>query len=280
MDDPLLGARLKIERARQHLESLQHETRVFTDSNPYRTVIEPDPETGDQVVRIRLAQPERRIPLRLGLIAGDAIHCLRSALDHLAWQLAVIGDGPDRFTRFPLFDDAHEYRRQEHRVLHGIVKGHRARIEALQPYHVKVRVEAGTLLDRGDPRITNVALMAIGRLDNADKHRLILPITSIAAWREPKFKGVKRATGTYPGEWVRVEDGAELFRVTEWEMLPGATKVNVERDTSFTILFGDPEYDVVTLWRDRAKAAMSGADLNMAADHVQSVIDSFAPDFV
>lgn len=279
MDDPLLGARLKIERARQHLKTLGHETRVFTESQPYRTVIEPDPETGDQVVRVRLTRPERRIPLRLGLIAGDAIHNLRSALDHLAWQLAVIGDGPDRFTQFPLFDDAHEYRRLEHRLLHGIVKGHRTRIEALQPYHVKQLVNAGTLLDRGDPRIINASLMAIGRLDNTDKHRLILPITGIAAWREPKFHGVKRATGTYPGEWVRMEDGAELFRVTEWEMLPGATKVDVEHNPSFTILFGDPEFDVATLWSDRAKAAMSRADLLTAADHVQGVIDSFAPDF-
>ena len=279
MDDPLLGARLKIERARYHLKSLGHETRVFTESDPYRTVIELDPETRHQIVRIRLRQPEHRIPLRLGLIAGDAIHCLRSALDHLAWQLAVIGDGPDRSTQFPLFDDAKEYRGKEHRLLHGVAKGHRARIEALQPYHVKQLVDAGKLLERGDPRLVNVALMAIGRLDNVDKHRLILPSTSVAAWREPKFKGVTRATGTYPGEWVRVEDGAELFRITEWELLPGTTNVEVERGTAFTILFGDPEYDIAALWNDRAKAAMSAADLRMTAGHVQNVIDSFASDF-
>jgi len=216
--------------------------------------MEPDLETGDQVVRIKVRQPERRVPLRLGLIAGDAIHCLRSALDHLAWQLAVIGDGPDRNTQFPLIDNLNEYRRLEHRLLHGIAQGHRTRIEALQPYHVRQLVDAGTPLERGDPRIVNVSLMAIGRLDNVDKHRLILPSTSVAAWREPKFKGVKRATGTYPGDWVRVEDGAELFRITEWELLPGTTNVEVERETAFTILFGDPEFDVAALWTDRAKA--------------------------
>lgn len=277
--DPLLGARLKIERARQHLETLGHETRVFIESNPYRYVGERDPETGDQVVRIRFNRVDVRIPARLGLIAGDASHNLRSALDHLVWQLATVGAGPGRFTQFPLFDDADEYRRNEERFLQGVVEGHRARIEALQPYHVRKLIDAGDgLSSLRDPLATNLYLMAVGRLDNADKHRLLLAITSVARFRQPKFKGVKSARGTYPAEWIRMEDGAEVFRVTEVELLPGATEVKMEEEPSYTILFGDPEYDVVALWSDRTKAAVSRADLLNATDHVQHVIDSFAPD--
>ena len=280
VDDPLLGARLKVERALQHLDSLREQTRTFTESDPYRTVIEADPETGDQVVRIRFTHAERRIPRRLGLVAGDAIHNLRSALDHLTWQLAVLGTGPGRRTQFPLFDDPNEYRRNEAQLLEGIAKGHRARIETLQPYHVKALVAVGGgLSGLHDPLVTNLSLMPLGRLDNTDKHRLLLPIIGIAAWSEPKFEGVKHVTGTYPGSWVRMDDGAELFRITEWELLPGTTNVKVEHEPTYTILFGDPEFVVANLWSDRDKSAVSAADLFMTADRVLGIIDSFAPDF-
>ena len=99
------------------------------------------------------------------------------------------------------------------------------------------------------------------------------------AWSEPKFRGVKSVTGTFPGAWVRMEDGAELSRITEWEVLPGSTTVDVEHNRSFAILFGDAEFDVTALWSDRTKGAMSAVDLSMTTDLVQGVIDSFSPDF-
>ena len=45
----------------------------------------------------------------------------------------------------------------------------------------------------------------------------------LSPFRVPTFAGVKRAKGTYPGDWIRIEDGAEYFRVTEMEAgTPGA----------------------------------------------------------
>ena len=279
MTDPLLGARLKVERARQHLETLRHETRVFTEGEPYRFVTERDPDTGDHVVRLRVSQPD--IPLRLGLIAGDAVHNLRSALDHLAVQLADIGTGAKRSTQFPVFDDEHEYRLHQDRTLAGIVKGHRARIDALQPYHVRERVDRGVYLTgRTDPLLTNLCLMIVARLDNADKHRLLLRAVGMSRFEQPKFIGVKRATGTYRDPWVRMDDGAELFRVTEVELLPGATEMEMKANPSYTILFGDPETALPVLWSDPTKGGASRADLALAADKVQGVIDDFASEFV
>ncbi len=280
MTDPLLGARLKIERAREHLKALRNETRAFVDSNPYRTFVEPDADTGEPVVRIGFARPGVRVPIRLGLIAGDIIHNLRTALDHLAWQLALAGSGPGPRTQFAIFEDADDYRRHEPQLLEGISEGHRARIEAVQPYHVRQLIaNGGGLAGHHDPLITNLYLASLGRLDNMDKHRLLLPSVGIAAWSEPEFKGVKRATGTYPGKWVRMDEGAELFRVTEWEMLPGATEVKVEHNPTFTILMGDPATNAFEMWADRAKTAVSAADMTKTADCVLGIIDSFAPDF-
>jgi len=52
------------------------------------------------------------IPATIAPIAGDAIQNLRTALDHLAWQLFQIGTGGaiiNRKVYFPIADDATKY---------------------------------------------------------------------------------------------------------------------------------------------------------------------------
>src|SRR5215210_1544964 len=48
-------------------------------------------------------QPYRKMPLRrAGILVGDIAHNLRSALDHLIWQLSLIGTGGEnQITRTP-----------------------------------------------------------------------------------------------------------------------------------------------------------------------------------
>jgi hypothetical protein len=129
----------------------------------------------------------------------------------------------------------------------------------------------------------NIYLLAIGRLDNLDKHRTLLPISPVAPFRKPEFGGVKKATVTYPGQPTRVEDGAELYRLTDVEMLPGATALVVKTQPSYTVLFGDPEFgphgSPTSVWADKTKSAVSAADLQLACDAVDSVIGTFQHDF-
>ena len=40
-----------------------------------------------------LARVSREPPVRWGVMAGEIVHHLRSALDHLAWQLVLDGGG-------------------------------------------------------------------------------------------------------------------------------------------------------------------------------------------
>src|SRR5918995_3001656 len=96
--DRLAGVRLKIERARKHIRDLETETSAYLNSSPhpYQLRAEDDPATGDEVYRVRVLFP---IPESIPLIVGDAVHNLRSALDHLAWQLVESGGGePGRDT--------------------------------------------------------------------------------------------------------------------------------------------------------------------------------------
>lgn len=51
-----------------------------------------------------VASEEPPIPSRLGAWAGESIYLMRSALDHLAWQLVIAAGGePGPRTAFPVF---------------------------------------------------------------------------------------------------------------------------------------------------------------------------------
>ena len=80
------GAMLKIARAKRHILELEQTLEAYRQTKPYSlshklTEIKP----GD-AVQIKL--PEK-IPPELSVITGDVLHNLRSALDHLAYQLAL-----------------------------------------------------------------------------------------------------------------------------------------------------------------------------------------------
>ena len=39
-----------------------------------------------------------------------------------------------------------------------------------------------------------------------------------------------------------MQNGAEYFRITEYEMKPGVTNIEVNNPVSYTLGFGDPEW--------------------------------------
>lgn len=282
---PLTSAYLKVERARKHLKELDREVRRFVERDPYRLSVEMDPEAGEPVVRFRqVGDRPIGIPLGLGLMAGDVIHNLRSALDHVVFQLAIAGgDNGDR-SQFPIYDDADEFLRDQGRLLKGVVDKERAIIECLQPYHVRAASAWGAAAlpsSYRDPLALNVLIGNLGRLDNRDKHRLLLNGEIIVPFKQPTFAGVLKAQGTHPADWYRVKDGAEYFRITSWELRPGFTDadVKVNADHPFTLGFGDPEWGPFgqpnDYWSDRTKCFATKADLAVTADAVEQIVGMF-----
>jgi hypothetical protein len=83
---------LKLMRAMEHLGELYAATQIFSESSAYALRIKPDPDTGEQVLEIKLAsQP----PVNIGTLASDCVHNLRQSLDHLAYRLAIKISGSD-----------------------------------------------------------------------------------------------------------------------------------------------------------------------------------------
>ena len=86
----LAGAKAKVERAQQHIRDLNTEIRAFLDGQPYTISTKNDLQTRKLIYYVA---DVRSVPLSIAAITGDVIQNLRSALDHLAYELVVVGTG-------------------------------------------------------------------------------------------------------------------------------------------------------------------------------------------
>ena len=162
-NERLDSIRVKALRAKDHLRCLEAETHAYLASNPYVIGTKRDPHTRRLVYFISSVQPT---PATLSTVLGDAIHNLRSALDHLAYQLVSIGTGttPSSHVYFPIADDAAKYNKNRTKQLCGARPEAILAIDALTPY-----------------RVGNDVLWKLHKLDVIDKHRAL--ITAGSAFR-------------------------------------------------------------------------------------------------
>jgi hypothetical protein len=199
----LAGIMAKFERADAHLKALRAEIPVFFDGDPYGFGEYLDCEAGEYGLRIEIRQP---IPLMWSVIVGDYVHNLRSALDHLAWQLVLVSGGtPGTRTAFPIFIEEPWSGRPRTRWDAMTAGMHETIIETLrevQPYAQAKRAQ-----EHG--------LAILAALSNEDKHRLPVARFSAIAAHEPGSLGLfplrdveildaKIATG------VALEDGDQF----------------------------------------------------------------------
>lgn len=153
--DRMSEIKLKVERAGKHIDDLAAVCKAFINSTPYTLDRETEPKTGYYHFSVTNMQAP---PPEVGLIAGDAIHNLRSALDHLACQLVLAnGNLPSRQTCFPIFDSESKYQTMDTRKVQGMSPAAISAIDAAKPY-----------------KDGNNALYTLHELDIADKHHALL----------------------------------------------------------------------------------------------------------
>jgi hypothetical protein len=85
MTSPLDGCHEKLRRAYQHLRSLDESIQRWGKETPYTLNVRIDAKSGEHVITI--AQVLEPPVLAWGVITGDALHNLRSVLDHLVCVL-------------------------------------------------------------------------------------------------------------------------------------------------------------------------------------------------
>jgi hypothetical protein len=196
---------LKLERAEEYFRDLTDEVLRYTNTHPYEAVRVPPPDEQPDVwlYRLRITeQPDARV----ALIAGDLAHNIRTIFDHLA--VAVTGQ---RDASFPVcYEDPWETRsdgslrpeREKARAsfvskLNGASTEALALARALQPYGA------------GEEWASH-PLGIINKLDNADKHRNIIP-TTIGVTDGVSYVA-RRNDVQFIFYWPFCDDGAEVAK--------------------------------------------------------------------
>jgi hypothetical protein len=158
---------LKIGRAEYHLEELERETAAFLASSVAMTAKKFNSEKGLYIYRYHVLKPLDE----LGLIAGDFIHNLRSALDHLAWKLATrnLGAGmvPERTVVVPIYNTQPKDKDWK-RAVRQFSAEVQELIRQVQPYQKGV----GWIHDD---------LWLLHDIWNCDKHRTIIAMMNLTA---------------------------------------------------------------------------------------------------
>lgn len=157
MTDRLAGVRAKIARADEHIHDLEGRLKTFFGKHPYKVAVQRDPKTRKPIYYLAGVED---VPPDIALVVGDVIQNLRSALDHLAYQLVLVGTGkpgPFFHVYFPIFDSAPEYKAGKTRQIKGMRQEAIDAVDAIKPY-------------KGG----NDTLWQLHSLNRIDKHRLIL----------------------------------------------------------------------------------------------------------
>jgi hypothetical protein len=161
---------LKIERAKEHRDALQqYVSDTFAiESNRPRCGIKFDPDTGDYILFVNYMPDLGDFLSRCSLILGDGVHNLISALNHLAFQLAILhtGGAPNKPSsiQFPICDTINAWNDAKVRRLGEVAPNHVAIIERFQGYHrIDEQVSVGLYFH---------PLSKLRDLDSANKHRL------------------------------------------------------------------------------------------------------------
>lgn len=155
--DRVSRIRSKLEWAERHLLALHAEIKAAFPREAFEIERERDPMTNRVIHRVTKIP---KIPPAIPAMSGDVLQNLRSALDHLAYQLFRHHSGEKASARhicFPIFDDESNYLSQRGKKLEGIHPHSIAAIDQVKPY-------------KGG----NDVLWRLHKLNNIDKHRTLI----------------------------------------------------------------------------------------------------------
>ncbi|PYU30723.1 MAG: hypothetical protein DMG31_13430 [Acidobacteria bacterium] len=235
----------KVERAEHHITYLCVEWDKFR-VQAYKVSSNDDFNTGERIYRLEQAWP---IPDMFPAIVGDAVHCLRSALDHLIYRMAEVycqkppliaglyfptGNNRDEFIK--CLEAAAEHKSKKS----GVVK-------RLGPEAIKA-LKAIEAYDGGKGAI----LRHIHCLDLFDKHRTLLtaalsnPLVTMDRDSIARYKAAvgitDRLTPDQEASVFKTESCAP-FPLKQGDILHRVpiAKANENMKPEFQIAFGEPQ---------------------------------------
>jgi hypothetical protein len=165
----LLDPSAKMDRAKIHLDALDSGVLDWARSETERCRVSANEELERSQYVLNVSIPSGDAQLPLAMIAGDFISCLRSTLDHVAWQLATLTTpNPSTSICFPIYGiDSLDAHTQIAKSTFQLPDRAVPIIKSLQPY------KSGNGFKR-------THLWRLHKLWNIDKHRHLLLHTQIS----------------------------------------------------------------------------------------------------
>lgn len=224
LTDPFDGIEAKIDRAGEHIDALNREITDWAQSHPYAVGSDPEGQATHHRIYVNLHKiPDVR---RWGLLLGDAVHNMRSALDHLVYAgaIRVTGQNPppdERKLQFVIVDDPLSEWAKQAWHMGPLSDEMRAFIKGVQP-------------DKSsDPNGYQLNLLRwIRDLDDADKHRAIRPIFVLPAGFQGYVRTITGGKMTVNMPLAPIEDKATLLEIS------GEAVTEVERNMTAVLGIG------------------------------------------
>ena len=220
----LVGVQAKIERAKVGLKALENEISKLCDDQK-TAIIREIHEVDEQAWVFR--GPTPMVPIEWSVRIGEVVYHLRTALDHLVWQLVISNKNlPSRRNSFPILDTNKKWQKEGRSSLAGVSSRTERLVKHLQPYSGGINL---------DFDVSNFSIL--NTLVNIDKHRYlnlgifalngITPLVSEEdLGQDPPFKG--------SGYLGPIQSNKELLRFS-----PSSREIPVEFD--ICLLFQDPQ---------------------------------------
>ena len=228
----LLGVCAKVHRAWHHIQDLDRLFDAWLEKKPWKTVTEHDARGRPKGIVLKANHP---IPVEASTVAGDALHNMRSALDHLAVAAAVRSGRSHKGVWFPIVEDRASLPRAMKDKLGKCPQSFKDFVAGLKPYK------------RG-----NDVLFDIHRLNIIDKHQMLAPIgaaSKITVQADQGFYGAfdfsKMTEPLRIPLREGVSDGDTILDYTAFRGLPDETEITTEISVSIIIdaeMRGDGRY--------------------------------------
>lgn len=207
---------LKLARALHHIRELEDEASRWLEKPPIKLHHSADLRTAERLILAELLEP---VPGKLAAMTGDVLHNLRSALDNLAYELALEYTGdplPAKIaagSMFPIFaDERPDTSKKLKRMLKGIHPEAQTIIRGMQPCNPS---------HGGQQNVRWV----LNELNAKDKHRL--PHLGIPSASSVTF-------------YVAGPEGA-LTSSQKWPLLEVGKQVEISRYSSPPGIYAGPD---------------------------------------
>ncbi len=227
MLEPFEAPKLKIERARAHIQELDVAIRSYLAGKPCVIVVERETDPQNKKVHeflspgrefyAAVARVRTPIPPYLSAIIGDVVHNLRASLDLLICDLARVNDKSSKKIYFPFCEGPQHLEEvvSKLKISNRCGEDIAQAIISLKPY-------------RGEENL----LRTIHDLDIADKHQALIPTFTVVAVPLARILGGP-AFGVPTIITGVLKDGDFI------SSLPTEIPLGTELPTGFSLAFGD-----------------------------------------